>query len=103
LYTATPSLYTEQEAMMRSPMPLLAPLQTASALPTRVDYVFPIELSASKQNHYTQNRLRHEPACAQPPRLANIWSIFALHPEDTMMMGLGEVTNLKIHRREGVE
>lgn len=63
---------------------------------------FPMKLLASKENHHTQNMLRHEPACAQPPRLASIWSIFALHSEDTMMMGLEEVKNLKTDGRKEV-
>jgi len=64
---------------------------------------FPIELLVSKEkNHYTQNRLRHEPACAQPHRLTNIWSIFALYPKDTMIIGLEEVKSLKIDGREEV-
>jgi len=64
---------------------------------------FPIELLALQKNHYTQNRLTHEPACTQPSRFANIWSVFALYFEDTMMMGFGEVTNLKIYGSGGVE
>ncbi len=84
-------------------MPLLAPIADYESLAYTSCLWSPIELLASEQNYITQNNLRHELACTYLPRFANILSICALQPEDTLMMGLGEVTNLKIYGREEVE
>jgi hypothetical protein len=103
--SCTQQLYHHTQNKSYDTLPHASPSATADyeCLAHTSSLRFPIEVSASQKDHHTQNRLRHEPACTQPSRFANIWSVFALHLEDTMMTGLGEATNLKIHGSEGVK
>ncbi|KAH9208520.1 hypothetical protein DL95DRAFT_395175, partial [Leptodontidium sp. 2 PMI_412] len=82
---------TQNKSYDAPPTPLLAPIADCECLAHTNRLRSPIELLASERNHYTLNRF------------ANIWSVFALHPEDTIMIGLGEVANLKINGRKGVK